>query len=131
MLLKKILSTLLKLYSKLVTELPIIYIYTLKTLFDKHLNTNRNEKIYACFVDFKKAFDLGNDKTRTPGPWTTFVDLVHGPLSWTTLVDHSRGPLSWTTLVDHSRGPLSWTTLVDHSRNFADRTMDRALFTQV
>jgi hypothetical protein len=57
MLLKKILSTLLKLYSKLVTELPIIYIYTLKTLFDKHLNTNRNEKIYACFVDFKKAFD--------------------------------------------------------------------------
>ena len=30
--------------------------FTLKTLFDKHLNTNRNEKIYACFVDFKKAF---------------------------------------------------------------------------
>jgi hypothetical protein len=38
---------------------------------------------------------VGNDKTRTPGPWTTFVDLVHGLHSWTT--DHSRGPLSWTT----------------------------------
>jgi hypothetical protein len=32
----------------------------------------------------------GNDKTRTPGPWTTFVDLVRGLHSWTTLEDHSR-----------------------------------------
>ena len=46
-------------------------------------------------------------------------------------VDYLRIPGPWTTRVDHSRGPLAWTTPVDHSRNFADRTMDRALFTQV
>ncbi|CAB4025220.1 RNA-directed DNA polymerase from mobile element jockey-like, partial [Paramuricea clavata] len=33
------------------------HIFTLKTLFDKHMSTNRNDKVYACFVDFKKAFD--------------------------------------------------------------------------
>ena len=32
-------------------------IFTLKALFGKQLNQNRNEKVYACFVDFKKAFD--------------------------------------------------------------------------
>ena len=30
---------------------------TLKTLHDKFINQNENKKIYACFVDFKKAFD--------------------------------------------------------------------------
>jgi exonuclease III len=29
----------------------------LKTLYDKFINQNENKKIYACFVDFKKAFD--------------------------------------------------------------------------
>jgi hypothetical protein len=48
----------------------------------------------------------GNDKTRTPGPWTTFVELVHGLPLWTT--DHSSGPLSWTTLVDHLRDTRFW-----------------------
>ena len=33
------------------------HIFTLKTLLDKHLDQNTNEKVYACFVDFKKAFD--------------------------------------------------------------------------
>jgi hypothetical protein len=32
---------------------------------------------------------------------------------------------------DYLRGPGPWTTLVDHLRNFAERTMDRALLTQV
>ena len=32
------------------------HILTLKTLHDKYVNQN-NEKIYACFIDFKKAFD--------------------------------------------------------------------------
>ena len=30
---------------------------TLKTLHDKHIRHSNNEKIYACFVDFRKAFD--------------------------------------------------------------------------
>ena len=33
------------------------HILTLKTLLDKKMNTNRNDKVYACFVDFKIAFD--------------------------------------------------------------------------
>ena len=32
------------------------HIYTLHTLIDKHVHQNKN-KIYACFIDFKKAFD--------------------------------------------------------------------------
>ena len=32
------------------------HIFTLKTLHDKYINQN-NEKLYACFIDFKKAFD--------------------------------------------------------------------------
>ena len=31
--------------------------FTLKTLHDKHVKQNNGGKIYACFVDFKKAFD--------------------------------------------------------------------------
>ena len=30
---------------------------TLKTLHDKYVKHSKNGKIYACFVDFKKAFD--------------------------------------------------------------------------
>ena len=33
------------------------HIFTLKTLHDKYVNDQNNGKIYACFVDFKKAFD--------------------------------------------------------------------------
>ena len=33
------------------------HILTIKTLLDKKMNTNRNDKVYACFIDFKKAFD--------------------------------------------------------------------------
>lgn len=33
------------------------HIYTLHTLINKHLNYTRNGKIFACFIDFKKAFD--------------------------------------------------------------------------
>jgi hypothetical protein len=33
------------------------HIFNLKTLIDKHIKQNKNDKIYACFVDFKKAFD--------------------------------------------------------------------------
>ena len=32
------------------------HLFTLRTLIDKYVH-NHNEKIYACFVDFKKAFD--------------------------------------------------------------------------
>jgi hypothetical protein len=32
------------------------HIFVLKTIIDKHIN-QKNEKIYACFADFKKAFD--------------------------------------------------------------------------
>jgi hypothetical protein len=32
------------------------HILTLKTLHDKYVK-HENEKIYACFVDFRKAFD--------------------------------------------------------------------------
>ncbi|MGH0125042.1 UNVERIFIED_CONTAM: hypothetical protein FKN15_043951 [Acipenser sinensis] len=32
------------------------HIYTLHTLIDKHVNQNK-KKIFACFIDFKKAFD--------------------------------------------------------------------------
>ncbi len=33
------------------------HILTLKTIHDKYVKQQNNEKIYACFVDFKKAFD--------------------------------------------------------------------------
>ena len=32
------------------------HVFTLRTLIDKYVY-NHNEKIYACFIDFKKAFD--------------------------------------------------------------------------
>uniref|UniRef100_A0A0E9WZX2 Reverse transcriptase domain-containing protein n=1 Tax=Anguilla anguilla TaxID=7936 RepID=A0A0E9WZX2_ANGAN len=32
------------------------HIYTLHTLVEKHVNQNKS-KIFACFIDFKKAFD--------------------------------------------------------------------------
>ena len=32
------------------------HVFTLRTLIDKHVS-HRKEPIYACFVDFKKAFD--------------------------------------------------------------------------
>ena len=33
------------------------HIYTLHTLINKHVKQTKNGKIFACFVDFKKAFD--------------------------------------------------------------------------
>ena len=33
------------------------HIYTLHTLINQHVHQNSNSKIFACFVDFKKAFD--------------------------------------------------------------------------
>ena len=33
------------------------HIFTLKSLIDKNVTHKTNRKIYACFVDFKKAFD--------------------------------------------------------------------------
>lgn len=33
------------------------HIYTLHTLINKHVKDKKNGKIFACFVDFKKAFD--------------------------------------------------------------------------
>ena len=32
------------------------HVFTLRTLIDKYVHSH-NEKIYACFVDFRKAFD--------------------------------------------------------------------------
>lgn len=39
------------------------HVFTLRTLIDKYVH-NHNEKIYACFVHFKKAFD-----SVWPGSW--------------------------------------------------------------
>ena len=33
------------------------HLFTLKTLINKHVYNNTKGKIYACFVDFRKAFD--------------------------------------------------------------------------
>ena len=33
------------------------HIFTLRTIIDKYVKNARNGKIYACFIDFKKAFD--------------------------------------------------------------------------
>ena len=33
------------------------HIFTLKTIISKHVSAMRQGKIYACFVDFKKAYD--------------------------------------------------------------------------
>ena len=33
------------------------HIFTLKTVISKHVSATRQDKIYACFVDFKKAYD--------------------------------------------------------------------------
>ena len=33
------------------------HIYTLHTLINQHVHQTKNGKIFACFVDFKKAFD--------------------------------------------------------------------------
>ena len=33
------------------------HVFTLRTLIDKYVYINHNEKIYACFVDFKKSLD--------------------------------------------------------------------------
>ena len=33
------------------------HILTLKTLHDNYIKPHKNKKIYACFIDFKKAFD--------------------------------------------------------------------------
>jgi hypothetical protein len=33
------------------------HILTLKTLPDKYVKQHKKKNIYACFVDFKKAFD--------------------------------------------------------------------------
>ena len=33
------------------------HLFTLKTLINKHVHNTRNGKIFACFVDFRKAFD--------------------------------------------------------------------------
>ena len=56
-------------------------------------------------LELKRNSITGNDKTRTPCPWTTFVDLVHGLPLWTT--DHSSGPLSWTTCETPDFGGLN------------------------
>ena len=33
------------------------HIFTLKMIISKHVSAMRQSKIYACFVDFKKAYD--------------------------------------------------------------------------
>ena len=43
-----------------------------------------------------QAFTQGEDKTWTPGPWTTSLDWVHGPPLWTGSMDHLFGPGPWT-----------------------------------
>ena len=33
------------------------HIFSLKTLINSHTRTRKNKKLYACFVDFRKAYD--------------------------------------------------------------------------
>ena len=33
------------------------HIYTLHTLINKHVHQKKEGKIFACFIDFKRAFD--------------------------------------------------------------------------
>ena len=33
------------------------HIFTVKSLVNKYVNDQKNKKLYACFIDFKKAFD--------------------------------------------------------------------------
>ena len=57
---------------------------------EPYLYLIKNPTIRRTFTQFR----MGNDKTRTPGPWP---DYLCGPGPWTTFVDHSHGPFSWTT----------------------------------
>ena len=33
------------------------HIFTVKTLVNKYVNDQKNKKLYACVIDYKKAFD--------------------------------------------------------------------------
>ena len=55
-------------------------IFVMKTLTDKYLD--RNEKLYACFIDFKKAFDSINhgmlmEKLRKTNIGSSMYNLLH------------------------------------------------------
>ena len=34
------------------------HIFTVKSLVSKYVNEQINKRLYACFIDFKKAFDF-------------------------------------------------------------------------
>ena len=40
------------------------HIYTLHTLINKHVHQSNNGKIFACFIDFKKAFGMKDHITK-------------------------------------------------------------------
>ncbi len=56
------------------------HIFTLQTLIDKYVHQNKG-KIFACFIDFKKAFDsIWHEglylKLLDSGIWGKFYDLI-------------------------------------------------------
>ena len=56
------------------------------------MNEFRNGYCSSSLKNKHQPYFLDAYKTWTPGPWTTSVDLVHGPF---------RGPRPWTTPVDY------------------------------
>jgi hypothetical protein len=60
--------------------------------------------VYVLWYTYKLQA-WGNKKTRTPGPWSTFVDLFHVHLHSCTT---SHGPLSWTTRETPNFGGLNF-----------------------
>ena len=48
-----------------------------------------------------------------PGPWTPYLDRVHGPPIWTGSMDPLFGPGAWTPYLDRVHGPPLWTGSMD------------------
>ena len=62
------------------------HIFTLKTIISKHVSATRQGKIYACFVDFKKAYDTAWHE----GLFTKLSEVNINPIR-PGLVSHSPG----------------------------------------
>ena len=50
-----------------------------------HFDESRVDCLHSELLDF--GIKTGEDKTWTPGPWTTSLDRVHGPPLWTGSID--------------------------------------------
>ena len=68
--------------------LAFSFILTCMTLTKVKLQPNKKKYIWLPIVSFRGRIQNIMDHPCGPGPWTTFVDPVHGPPLWTTPVDH-------------------------------------------